>query len=112
MIDRLVVLGAAGDLATRHLLAALSHLARAGGLPADFRILGVDRAALTTDTYRERARGALTAQAPTVGSLDRADLVRRLDYRQADLSQQPDLGSDLGAEPVIAYLALPPSAYT
>jgi len=111
VIDRLVVLGAAGDLATRHLLAALSHLARAGGLPADFRILGVDRAALTTDTYRERARGALTAQAPTVGSLDRADLVRRLDYRQADLSQQPDLGSDLGAEPVIAYLALPPSAY-
>lgn len=111
MIDRLVVLGAAGDLATRHLLAALGHLARTDGLPAEFRVLGVDRATLSTETYRERARGALAAEAPTVGSHDRQDLVRRLDYQQADLDRQPDLRAAVGVQPVIAYLALPPSAY-
>ncbi len=112
MIDRLVILGAVGDLATRHLLAALAYLLSHGGLPSTIRVLGVGREPLTSQNYRDLAALRLAEHAPSVESLDRTALVGRLDYLQADLEQRPDLRAALGAGPVIAYLALPPSVYT
>ncbi len=110
-IDRLVVLGAAGDLASRHLLAALAHLLADGSLPPTLRLLGVGREPLDGPAYRDLASARLGEHAPGVEPVVRAALVRRLDYVQADLEQRPDLTAALGSEPVIAYLALPPSAY-
>ncbi|HSE92186.1 MAG TPA: hypothetical protein VLF19_02695, partial [Methylomirabilota bacterium] len=43
MIRRFVVLGASGDLASRHLLPALARLHEAGKLPAELSILGAAR---------------------------------------------------------------------
>ncbi len=107
----MVVFGAAGHLATRHLLAALAHLAAARSLPADMRVQGVDLAPLTTDSYRKRASERLGEPGLGIPKADCESLVRRLDYLQADLREGPDLGRVLGSGPVIVYLALPPSVY-
>jgi len=111
VIDRIVVLGAGGDLASRHLLAALAHLIADGSLPSELRVLGVGREPLTNQTYRDLAASRLAEYAAGVDSADRAALVQRLRYKQADLERRPDLRTALGTKPVIAYLALPPSAY-
>ena len=43
MIDRLVLLGATGDLAGRFLLPALATLTAAGDAPSDLRVVGAER---------------------------------------------------------------------
>jgi len=111
MIDRLVILGANGDLASRHLLPALAHLLSHGDLPATLSIVGVGREPLTTHNYRDLAAAGLAEHAADVTLSDRVGLVGRLDYLQADLERSADLGRALGKSPVIAYLALPPSVY-
>ena len=111
MIDRLVVLGAAGDLSSRHLLAGLAHLLAQGTLPAELGIVGVGRDPLTTQAFRDLAAARLAEQAAEVPLPVRAALVARLGYVQADLEQHPDLSAALGGKPVVAYLALPPAVY-
>jgi glucose-6-phosphate 1-dehydrogenase len=110
-IAELLLLGAVGDLACRHLLPALAHLLAIGHLPPELRVLGVGREGLATGIYRDLASRRLAQHAPTVGQADRDALVRRLHYLQADLQQAPDLRADLARGRVIAYLALPPSVY-
>src|SRR5262249_29607859 len=59
--DHVIVLfGATGDLAKRELLPGLFHLARAGLLPARYRIIGSARSALTDDEFRQHAKNAVT----------------------------------------------------
>jgi glucose-6-phosphate 1-dehydrogenase len=111
LIDRVVIFGGAGDLASRHLLPALAHLISDGSLPSSLRVVGVGREPLTSATYRDLASRWLTEHAPRIDVADRGTLVERLDYLHADLLQRPDLRSTLTAGPVVAYLALPPSAY-
>ena len=47
----IVIFGATGDLARRKLLPGLFHLAKAGLMPADYRVIGCGRprSALTED---------------------------------------------------------------
>jgi glucose-6-phosphate 1-dehydrogenase len=111
LISRILVLGAAGDLATRHLLPALAHLVSDGRLPPDVRVSGIGREPLDSAGYRDLAVAQLEAHAAHLPLADRAALVSRLEYSRADLDQSPDLRSVLGEGPVIAYLALPPSLY-
>jgi hypothetical protein len=54
----IVVFGATGDLARRDLLPGLFHLAKAGLLPARYRIVGSARSALTDDGFRRLAEEA------------------------------------------------------
>ena len=54
----LVLFGATGDLARRKLLPGLYHLAVAGLLPAQYRIVGSGRNELTDEQFREQARAA------------------------------------------------------
>lgn len=110
-MTRLVVLGAAGDLATRHMLPALAHLVAGDALPPTLDVLGVGREALTDQSYRELAGVRLAQHAPTVSATHRAALVRRMRYLQADLLAQPDLRAATGTGPIVVYLALPPTAY-
>ena len=59
--DHVIVLfGATGDLAKRKLLPGLFHLAKAGLLPARYRIIGSARHALTDDEFRRQAKDAVT----------------------------------------------------
>ena len=51
----IVLLGATGDLARRKLLPGLFHLAVAGLLPDNYRIVGSARRALTDEQFREHA---------------------------------------------------------
>lgn len=111
LIRGMVVLGAVGDLASRHLLPALAHLLETGNLPSPLRILGVGREQLTSETYRDLARHRLAEHAAGINLDDRAALVQRLDYLQADVEQRPDLRPALAAGPVIVYMALPPATY-
>src|SRR4051812_21525850 len=58
--DHVIVLfGATGDLARRELLPGLFHLARAGLLPARYRVVGSARSTLTDDEFRQHARDAV-----------------------------------------------------
>lgn len=111
MISRLLVLGAVGDLATRHLLPALAHLVRDGGLPQDLTVTGIGRETLDSAAYQDLATARLEAHAGHVDAADRAALVARLTYVQADLVGRADLRPLLTDGPVIAYLALPPAVY-
>ena len=111
MIQRLVVLGAIGDLATRHLMPALAHLLSRGELPADFSIGGVGRERMTTRDYRLLAASQLAVHASSLEPAARDALVSCLDYVHADLEQGPDLHEALGRGRVLVYLAVPPSVY-
>jgi glucose-6-phosphate 1-dehydrogenase len=60
--DHVIVLfGATGDLARRKLLPGLFHLAKAGLMPAKYRIIGSSRAtsALSDDDFRQHAKDAV-----------------------------------------------------
>jgi len=50
----MVIFGAAGDLTKRKLIPALYNLAKGGLLPQEFAILGVARAPMTTEDFRQR----------------------------------------------------------
>jgi glucose-6-phosphate 1-dehydrogenase len=50
----MVIFGAAGDLTKRKLIPALYNLARSQLLPQEFAIVGVARAAMTTEEFRQR----------------------------------------------------------
>jgi glucose-6-phosphate 1-dehydrogenase len=110
-VERLVLLGAAGDLATRHTLPALATLLAAGELPPALQIVGVGREPLTDATYRAVASAQLVERAAHVDAPARSALLQRLSYVQTDLEAEPDLRPALGSAPVVAYLALPPAAY-
>ena len=57
----LVIFGATGDLARRKLLPAVYNLAREGGLPQRFNLVGVSRAEMSDAEYREEAAEAIRA---------------------------------------------------
>ncbi len=50
----MVIFGASGDLTKRKLLPALVNLARQHLLPNEFAVVGVARAAMTTEAFREK----------------------------------------------------------
>jgi glucose-6-phosphate 1-dehydrogenase len=110
MIERLLILGATGDLATRHLLPALAQLRGDDSLPR-LRVVGIAREAMTSDDYRALVSTSLAAHAPEIAEVDRVALLADLDYQQADIRGSADLSGVLAAGPVIAHLALPPTAY-
>jgi glucose-6-phosphate 1-dehydrogenase len=55
----ILLFGAAGDLAKRKLLPGLYHLALAGLLPDDWRLVASSNRELSDDEFRERARQAV-----------------------------------------------------
>lgn len=116
----LVLFGGTGDLAWRKLLPALFQSFRHGSLPADGRIIGVGRGAMSDDEYR-----ALIAQRLAEVEADKrpsdaefARFAQHLHYLRMDLSQPADYAAlrellqARDADTVVMYLATAPSLFT
>src|SRR2546430_7203015 len=90
----MIIFGAAGDLTKRLVVPALYNLVGAGRLPNEFRIVGVDVAAKTTDEWRtgltETMQGFVGSDAEF--AVDHIDqnvwqwLTDRMNYLQGDLT--------------------------
>jgi glucose-6-phosphate 1-dehydrogenase len=116
----IVVFGATGDLARRELLPGLFHLARAGLLPARYRIIGSARSAITDDEFRQRARDAIAefGLAEPTGAAWR-QFADSLSFGAARPTQaQPLLDAVAAAEQAIGghprrlfHLAVPPGGF-
>ena len=102
------------------MLPGLFHLARAGLLPARYRIIGSARSALTDDEFRRRAKEAVTqfGRAEPTGPAWRA-FADSLSFGAAQPTQpQPLLDAVAAAEQAIGghprrlfHLAVPPAGF-
>ncbi|MEM8686629.1 MAG: glucose-6-phosphate dehydrogenase [Pseudomonadota bacterium] len=82
-----VIFGGTGDLSSRKLLPSLYLRDRAGQIPAESRIIGVSREALSHKQFREKAAAALKAHLPgkAVCSDTSARFQERLYYHHLDV---------------------------
>jgi glucose-6-phosphate 1-dehydrogenase len=121
MIDRLLLLGATGDLAGRFLLPALAELQDVGELPDRFEIIAVAHEKLDIGGFRAAAEKRLATHAPDVRAGVRRALLDRMRFHSLDLAA-PQAGRAICAalarsdgapddRPVAAYLALPPGLF-
>ncbi|NJC71989.1 glucose-6-phosphate dehydrogenase [Planosporangium thailandense] len=81
-----IVFGGTGDLAMRKLLPALYLRDIDGQLPADFRVIGVSRAGLDSDGYRDKVAAELSTHVPPAQQSAAAvdAFLRRLHFVSAD----------------------------
>jgi glucose-6-phosphate 1-dehydrogenase len=115
VISSVVLFGATGDLAERHLFPALAALEAAGRLPDDFHVLGAARPDWDDETFRRHIQGCLAEHAADVPDAARTTVTRALRYRPVDLVDADSVAGVLrardGEGPVAAYLALPPKLF-
>jgi glucose-6-phosphate 1-dehydrogenase len=109
MIERLVLLGATGDLTARYLLPGLAALRSGGHIGDGFRLIGVGREDWSGEEFRRWASAQLDQHAPQLPTADRQAVVAASEYHRADVTDPAAMAAVIsGAEPVAAYLALPP----
>jgi glucose-6-phosphate 1-dehydrogenase len=112
-VDRIVILGAGGDLTGRYLLPALATLYERGQLPRPLTVIGAGR----HDWSDERFRRHAGEQLDRYGAGVPAGFGDRLRWRRADAGDPADLRGLLGGDgddgkgPAVFYLALPPAVY-
>jgi glucose-6-phosphate 1-dehydrogenase len=112
MIESFVLLGATGDLTARYLLPGLAALRHGGHIGDRFRLTAVGREEWGDDEFRTWASTHLDKHAPHLPAAARQDVVSASEYHRADVTDPAALtGIVSGAEPVAAYLALPPSIF-
>ncbi len=111
MIDRLVIFGASGDLTSRYLVPAAGRLLEAGLLPEELSVLGVSREDWDTAGFRRHIAARLEVHAGDLKPGTREAVLKRLEYRPADVTRPEEVAAALGPlkDPIVAYLALPPS---
>jgi glucose-6-phosphate 1-dehydrogenase len=108
VLNRLVLLGAGGDLTGRLLLPALASLIASGSSPPDLQIVGVGQEGWDDAQFRDRCAARLATFAPDVDCDARDRLVSSLTYRQAEVTDPAQLSYALPASaPCAVYLALP-----
>lgn len=112
MLERFIILGATGDLTARYLLPALVELRRQGLLP-DGSWIGVGREAMTTEEFRKTLSARLAEHRPDLPETARNDVVGRMEYRAADVTNHHDLQTIVGQGTgrLAVYLALPPAVH-
>jgi glucose-6-phosphate 1-dehydrogenase len=112
LIERLVLLGATGDLTARYLLPGLAALRSGGHIGDEFRLTGVGRLDWRSDEFRNWASAQLDEHAPQVPAAARQAVVAASGYHRADVTDPTALSAAVsGGEPLAAYLALPPSVF-
>ena len=113
MIERMVLLGASGDLTSRLLMPAVAQLAEDDLLPPGFTILGSSDAEWSTDDFRQHIATGLEKHS-TVSPATRDTVVRMLSFQPADVTRSADvraLTGGAGRPDTLVYLALPPSLF-
>jgi hypothetical protein len=112
LIQRCVIFGASGDLASRYLLPALAELWAQGKLPPDLRIVGVAREKWDDATFRRHV-AARTAAAGGGRGLLPDEFLRLLRYEPADITNHAQVQQILAKaeRPQLAYLAIPPALF-
>jgi glucose-6-phosphate 1-dehydrogenase len=113
VIGRIVILGAAGDLAGRSLFPALAELRAAGRLAEDVQVVGASREDRSPESFRQWVAQRLDAHASSVDPEDRAAFVKSVDYAQADAANADDLARVVaaGRKPLLVHFALPPQVF-
>lgn len=113
MIRRLLLQGATGDLATRYLLPSLARLWAAGRLPEGFEAVGLARRDWDDEGFRRFAREQLAEHAADLPEGAREELVGALCFVPGSADDREVFAQALGdsGEPVLVYLALPPSVF-
>jgi glucose-6-phosphate 1-dehydrogenase len=112
--EALVVFGATGDLAKRHLLPGLHEIARRGHLPS--RVIGVARSEWDDEQFREYARASIAEFGPhglnpeAFEKLASALRFVKGEYTEPDTYRRLRKEID-GARHPLAYLAVPPSVF-
>ena len=109
MIERMVILGASGDLTSRLLMPALAQLAEADLLPSGFTIVGSANTEWSTDDFRQHIAAALKKHSP-VAAATRDAVVRMLGFQASDVTRPEELSALIGEDRpnTLVYLALPP----
>ncbi len=109
MIERMVLLGASGDLTSRLLMPAIARLAEQDLLPAGFSVVGSANTSWSTEDFREHISTELQKHAPVTAAA-RDAVVRMLSFQPADVTRPEEVGRLLGEDrpDTLVYLALPP----
>ena len=112
MIERMILLGASGDLTGRLLMPAIAQLAEADRLPPHFAIVGAANTEWSTDDFREHIAAKL-AQHASVGAPARDAVVRALEFQPCDVTEPAALSALIGQErsETLVYLALAPDLF-
>ena len=112
MINRLVIVGATGDLTARYLLPGLAALRAANRLPDGFQLVFADRKGWTDEEFARWAEERLAQHGPTIPADARTWVATTARYQQADATDPADIGALIGDnEPLILYLAVPPAVF-
>jgi glucose-6-phosphate 1-dehydrogenase len=113
VIERFVLFGASGDLASRLLLPSLAGLLAESAVPASLRVVGSGSQDLSTAEFRDRIQSALSEHAADIDEAARRRVVDSLEYVPADVTDRADVARVLrtGSGPALVYLALPPSLF-
>jgi glucose-6-phosphate 1-dehydrogenase len=112
----IVLFGASGDLARRKLLPGLCHLAQAGLMPEQFRIIGTSRTERSDDEFRAMARDVVCKGTPEAGVDEFLSNLSFAPFRAdqpGPLQEAVDRAErELGGEPRrLLYLSIPPGAF-
>jgi glucose-6-phosphate 1-dehydrogenase len=109
MIERMLLLGASGDLTSRLLMPAVAQVAEAGLLPPGFTVVGASNAEWTTDDFRQHIATELEKHS-TASAATRDAVVSMLSFQSADVTEPAEVRSLLGDDrpDTLVYLALPP----
>lgn len=112
MIERLVIMGATGDLTGRFLLPGLAVLRSRGFLDDRFQLIAASREDWDDDRFRTHADRWLEQEAAGVDPEARHFILRSSRYQRLDLGDTSSVSACIaGPGPVAAYLALPPAAF-
>ena len=87
-----VIFGASGDLTWRKLVPALYDMYYRGLLPGGFKVLGVGRAQLTDESFREKMKEGLDRFVPAsfVDQQRMAHFLQQLHYHEMDTKEAKD----------------------
>jgi glucose-6-phosphate 1-dehydrogenase len=113
MIERLVIMGATGDLTARYLLPALASLRDAGELSDRFKLVAASMDDWQDDEFRRWAAGQLERHAGELPAAAKDAVVRSSHYSQVNVADPAGVRPLIAGDgPVAAYLALPPFLFT
>lgn len=95
MIERMVLLGASGDLTSRLLMPAIAQSAETGRLPPGFTVLGAANTDWSTEEFRQHIASELGKHV-TVTPATRDAVVRMPSFQPADVTRPEEVSRLIG----------------